>query len=534
MRSTRFQADSPRRRILLAVTLAAALPMLGYLVVQTDPKTFLLGVGIIGLIVFALVKPETATVVVVFVLYTNLAVVAKTLHGLPDLLAASFSLLLCLPLANYLFIRREKLIIDYVILLMLLLLTVAVVSSFFAVDKPLAFNWVLNYVLEGMAIYFLFVNVIRKTAVLKEVIWSLLVAGAVLGGMSAYQELANDYHTTFWGLAQRSHELEFEDEFYGDVFGQGGLIEKRDRVRGSNRSGGPFGKPNRYAQIMLVLAPLGLFQFWSEQKRSRRLLLALATILTFSGVLLTYSRGAFITMVIMILLLLLFRYVKVRQLFVTLALVGGLMVVAAPGYFARIETIRGVAGLFSPSAEVRPDGTTRGRLTEMLAAFLAFLDHPVLGVGPAQYTPYYSAKYQDNPDIAFRFLGRRRRAHILYFELAAETGIFGIGTFMAIVMLVMYRLWTVRRRTIGQNPGFANLVTSLWFGMIAYLGTAVFLHLSYQRYYWFIVALCGAAIHIYHREIAAAEDDSAKPAAQAAPAADRVSLQDRTVNAFLR
>jgi len=177
------------------------------------------------------------------------------------------------------------------------------------------------------------------------------------------------------------------------------------------------------------------------------------------------------------------------------------MVVAAPGYFNRIQTIEGVGGLFSDTAESRPDGTTRGRLTEMLAAFMCFVDYPILGVGPGQYTPFYSNEYQSDPDIAFRVLGRQRRAHILYFELAAETGLLGIGTFLAMPLLITFRLWKLRRRAAGVRPDIANLATSLWFALIAYLGTAVFLHFSYQRYYWFLLALAGAAVQIFTREL---------------------------------
>ena len=31
---------------------------------------------------------------------------------------------------------------------------------------------------------------------------------------------------------------------------------------------------------------------------------------------------------------------------------------------------------------------------------------------------------------------------------------------------------------------------------MAYLTTALFLHLSYQRYYWLLLGLAGAAVHI--------------------------------------
>jgi hypothetical protein len=478
------------------------LPLAGYLVVVSDKVLLLGGALLLGLICFSLLRPEAATLVVVFVLYTNLAVIAKTFHGASGLLAGSFSLLLCLPLANYLFVKREKLVIDYVCLLLLLLLAIVTTSSLImAKDMNIAINWVLGYALEGMMMYFLFINVIKNTKILKRVIWSLLLAGGLLGSLSLYQEVFSSYRTTFGGLAQRSKDIDASTDFHGGVYGQGEFLKKRDKVRGANRSGGPLGKANRYGQIMLVLLPLALFKYWGEKHKFRKYFALLMGVFILCGFLLTYSRGGFLTMMFMIILLVVFRYIRPAQIVISLIVLVSLMAVAAPGYFTRIDTIRGIEGLFNAGADVRADGTTRGRLTEMLAAGLAFLDYPILGVGPGQYTPFYSKHYQSDPDISYRFLGRNRRAHILYFELAAETGILGFGVFMAIAGLVMFRLWQIRRWCAHTRPDLANIATSIWFAMLAYLGTAVFLHLSYQRYYWIVVAIAGATIQIYQNEV---------------------------------
>ncbi|MFQ5603850.1 MAG: O-antigen ligase family protein [bacterium] len=488
---------------LLFGALLLALPAIGYTIFNAD-KTLLLGAvfGVL-IVVLSITKPESATLAVVFVFYTNLAVVAKTLHGVPGVVAGSFSLLLCLPLANYLFIRRQKIIIDYPFLLMILFLALATASTLLmSIDIDRSLAWILEYLLEGVALYFLFVNVIRNLTIFKKVVWMLLFVGTLLGSMSLYQELFSDYKSTFWGLAQRSKEIEFEDEFYGDVYGQGGIIKSREKVGGKNRSGGPIGKPNRYAQIMVVLLPLALFRFWGERKKFLKYFALFSTLIILGGVLLTYSRGTFLTMVMLFFLLALFKYIRPGQIVATVLVVILMMIVAAPGYFARVDTLRGIEGLFSKSAEVRPDGTTRGRLTEMLAAFMAFLDYPVLGVGPAQYTEFYSNEYQSDPDIAFRFLGRNRRAHTLYFEFMAEFGLLGFGVFMSIIFLMMYRLWHIRRASVKLKPDMAYLAMSLWFAILAYLGTAIFLHLSYQRYLWFLLAISGAFVHIY-REMAA-------------------------------
>ena len=132
----------------------------------------------------------------------------------------------------------------------------------------------------------------------------------------------------------------------------------------------------------------------------------------------------------------------------------------------------------------------------MLAAFNAFADHPIVGVGPGQYTPLYSVEYQQSLETKFRNLRHARRGHTLYFELAAETGVIGLVTFLAIPLLLLAELWRLRRRYMDRSPELAHLATAFWLSIAAYLGTAVFLHLAYERYYWFLIALTAAAVKI--------------------------------------
>ena len=142
----------------------------------------------------------------------------------------------------------------------------------------------------------------------------------------------------------------------------------------------------------------------------------------------------------------------------------------------------------------------RSRLTEMLAAWTVFVDHPILGVGPGQYAPVYSEDYMNNPDIAFKMIDRPRRAHNLYFELAAETGIFGIAFFLGLVGLIEVRLWRAWRRWKGVREDLSSLAAGFFLAVLGYLISALFLHLSYQRYYWLLLGLAAAALHVLAAE----------------------------------
>lgn len=476
-----------------AVVVALGLLCMGYLIPGTH-TVFLIAatVTVLLLLALAVIGPELATWLVVFALYINLGGIATQLYNVPLILAGSFSLLLAVPLANYLLVQRQAIIVDPIFKLMLAFLAAVLISSLTAKDELIALMWIAEFVLEGLVLYFLITNVVRSLDVLKRVLWVLMLVGVVLSSLTLYQEITLDYANNFGGLAQRTVEdwTGKDQHLVQDSF-----IRTRTHVGGTNRSRGPIDDPNRYAQNLLMLVPLGLFLLW-RARGVWKLTAALATLLIFSGVLLTYSRGAFVAVLLIFGVLTVMGYVSLRRGASVLGAFLALSLLVAPGYFVRLQSILGVQGLVSESASVQPDQVTRGRLTEMAAAFNVFRDHPLIGVGPGQYLRFYSREYMSDPDIALRKLHKDRRAHTLYFELAAETGIIGLSLFITIVVVAMRRLLRVRRRWLTERPELAQLAMAFFVAILAYLGTAVFLHFSFQRYFWLMLALSSAAYRL--------------------------------------
>jgi putative inorganic carbon (HCO3(-)) transporter len=423
---------------------------------------------------------DLGLVLLVFAFYANLAVIATRIHDVPPAAIALLAALLAAPALCVLVLGRRRLTVDSVLRLMVAYLAVMAAASLAAIDARAALAHVGLFALEGLTVYAVVLNGIRTLPLLRQVIATLVLAGGLLGGLSLYQEIAQTYDRQFAGLAQRNLALEEPGADWGALRALRGTAD----VRLAQRAAGPIGEVNRYAQVLLVLVPLALFQYRQGRTGWRRLPAAAAIVLIVSGVCLTYSRGALASL---------------GALLRALGAGAGVVVVAvliAPGYLDRIASIRGVEGLFAASPRVEADGAVRGRATEMLAAFHVFLDHPVLGVGPGQYGPHYSVAYQGDPDVAFRFLPTSRRAHNLYLETAAETGLLGLVLFIAIAGTVLARLWQARARLRPAHPALSELASALALSVFAYLCTAMFLHLSYQRYFWFLLALAGAAIRV--------------------------------------
>jgi putative inorganic carbon (hco3(-)) transporter len=492
LRAVAGRQDSGPWLPLIAVAGAGALTVI--LISGMDaPLVLLLALAALGAVWLVLTAPFTGVLMAIFLIFTNLPAVAHRQGLLPEAAAAALVGLLFVPaLVRNMAARRERLLMGPVFGLMVAFLAVKLISSAFAVDVPLALGHTGAYAMEGMVVFLLVVNTVRNRSDLVRALAVIVGAAAFLSALTIYQTISGNLEQEFGGLAQRS--LEHLEGRSDAIRTHGSLLEDRSR--------GPVDDANRYGQILLVAGAFALALFWNATGRLRAVLLG-AGALVLSAILLTYSRGAFLTLVLLIVALGALRYLPPRRLAVVL-LVGALMVpVVAPGYMDRVHSIAGAIGLVSPEATtVEPDGPTRGRTTQMLAATLAFAEHPVLGVGPGQYTPHHSVRYQLRPEIAFRALPVPRRAHNLFLEVAAEGGVVGLLLFLAIPFFLLRSLWRIRRTAMEERLGHVeHLAVGFLLAILAYLGTGMFLHLAFQRYYWMLVALSAAAIWILTREL---------------------------------
>ena len=308
-----------------------------------------------------------------------------------------------------------------------------------------------------------------------------------MGSLSVYQAVTKSYHNSLGGLAQVADADENGDHL---------------------RQAGPIGEKNRYAQIMIVLLPLGVFLYRSEKTAWVRRAAAACCAPILAGTLLTYSRGAGVALGLLLMAMVVLRVLRLKQVmgYAAAALLVTLLIV--PGYVQRFTSLAGLTEVEAGSRG-NADTSLRGRATEMLAALRIFLDHPLLGVGPGQ-TPLYIAEY-GNRD-GFRRLQGNWRGHNLYLEELADTGLIGFAGLAAILAFTLHQLWRVRQGA-SITPDAAELATGLLLAVLAYLFTAMFLHLSYQRYFWLLMTVAGIGIRVLRPE-----SPSASPAEQPLPA----------------
>ena len=134
------------------------------------------------------------------------------------------------------------------------------------------------------------------------------------------------------------------------------------------------------------------------------------------------------------------------------------------------------------------------RRTYSIGALHVFMDHPLLGVGIGQspkYIPRYGRMYGD------MLPWKNAAAHNLYLQILAETGLVGLAAFLLMIWAVVRPMFALRRYWAQSHPEYVHTLTSLMLGLLLFLVTSIFLHMSFARYFYLLLGLCGAATAIY-------------------------------------
>ena len=475
-----------RQTVGAAATALTSGAAIGLLIGVTGSAVGILVVVVIAAAVAMLMVPQIATLAFLFLLYINAPAVLVNFHGLPFVVGAAIIGLLGIPLVAMI-LRRERFVFPPILMLVILYIVVLALSSLVARHFDPAWATLLVHVQEGLIPVVLLVNFIRTPAMLRAAIWALLLAGLFMGGLSVHQEVTSSYDDSYGGFAQ----------IVGRGFSpEGG--ELGERVL-RPRLAGPIHEQNRYAQVMLVLVPLAIGIAISERRWALKLLASAAGFLSFSAVVLTFSRGAAIGLMGLVGAALALRLIRVRTAVPLIFLGLTALLLVAPDFTARIASLPETTEALTEGRDAT-DPSILGRFTLNVAALHMFAEHPLLGVGAANFD-LLSVDYA-NP-LGLRHISLPYRAHNLYFEIAAETGILGLTTFAALMGYILSQLWRCRREAIrsAQND-HAHVATGLLFGLLAYLITAVFLHMAYERYFWILVAVSGAAIYVIRTDLA--------------------------------
>jgi putative inorganic carbon (HCO3(-)) transporter len=176
-------------------------------------------------------------------------------------------------------------------ILLCIYIATAFVSCIYAL-KPLHSLLMSMLWLAMMICYFAFTTILTTKSRLRITMQTFTVVACICGIISIIQYVLNllgDCHSilNIW------HPL---DEVLYNTFSPEKFILDWE----GNRTASTFSNPNLYAMEMLILLPLGLYCLLTTSNKNARILHSILLIIAFIGMLFTFSRGAYLSLLLML------------------------------------------------------------------------------------------------------------------------------------------------------------------------------------------------------------------------------------------
>lgn len=247
------------------------------------------------------------------------------------------------------------------------------------------------------------------------------------------------------------------------------------------RIGGPVAEPNFWAQMLVFLLPLALWTVWRRAGRVR-IAAVIGVLLIGAAIIETSSRGGLLSLGVGLAVLSLVVGGRARKYaaLVPVALVLALVVSGGADRFAALGQVT------EPAAA--EDQAVRGRVSENLAAIEMLGDNLVTGIGAGNYSQVYT-EYAAEVGLDARNV--QRQAHNSYLEAAAESGILGGFSFLALILVgIVAPIRAQRRLRDAGHPEAAGLAAAAAAGFAGYATGAIFLHQGYPEYTWLALGFC--------------------------------------------
>jgi O-antigen ligase len=249
--------------------------------------------------------------------------------------------------------------------------------------------------------------------------------------------------------------------------------------RAAGRGAGIFGNTNDMALHVVTILPIVIALLFSSRGLARRLLFGACALVMIAAIILSYSRGAFLGLVV-ISIFLAMKLGRKRRLEIALAVLGlaGALILLAPDrYGVRLLSI------FFPSLD--PNGSADNRRGELLRSINVALHHPLLGIGMGNY----------QPEMSYKGLV----THNSYTQVASEIGLAALVCYTTFIVSPLRKLARITRDTFGasDNSRFYYLALGLQGSLIAYMVSSFFLSVSYNWYVFYLVSYAVCLRRLY-------------------------------------
>ena len=270
-----------------------------------------------------------------------------------------------------------------------------------------------------------------------------------------------------------------------------------------------IGGANGAGLALNMVIPMLLYLSYDEKNRWLRYLLRAAFVFSIPASLFTYSRGAALGLVAVVLVL----AAKAGKLFKALSglvvLYVFMMMFAPPAWFEKMDTIR----------TYEEDNSAMSRLEAWEFALRVGIDHPFLGggfgsIGLADLAQKYNFK---RPGL---------NSHSIFFNVVGEHGLLGLALFCGLIVSCMLTLRRLRRRhkNLPWVSGYTHMLEA---GFVGYVVTGAFLSAAYIDLFYHFVAGTILLQVVAERESAALAKTEMAAKAPVRPGAGLVHVRNR-------
>ena len=301
-----------------------------------------------------------------------------------------------------------------------------------------------------LVMFVVLVNVVRTEARLKGLLY-LAIGAAVLLSIGAI----NEYR---YGLA---------------------TVEG---YRVSGRGVGIFGNTNDMALFVVTVLPITVAFFLLSRRKVGKILFGALAALMLAAVVVSYSRGAFLGLVVVLIFFAMKLGRRHRLAIVTaIVLLSLAFLFLAPGdYGLRLLSI------LVPSLD--PVQSADARRAELFRSIYTALRHPFFGIGMGNYASQVSL--------------RGIVTHNAYTEVAAEMGLAALACYTIFIVSPLRKLGQIVHDTFDgrANSRYYYLALGLQASLIAYMVSSFFLSVAFIWYVYYLVGYAVCLRRIYEAE----------------------------------
>jgi len=461
--------SSPQRTALIYSGLAILIgSLIGFAITGLrNPFLLMLALGGVAVVIATVVSAQFGLLLFIFITYTRFSDIAIDLYNAPSAAKFFVGLLIVAIFVRWAVLGERPDDWQVPALLLGLYGFVGFLSLTYAEYSEPVLLTLGDYVKDAL-IALVIIVLLKRGPAFRQVIWTLLAVGLLLGTLSVFQYLTGTFKEIYGGFARAElHNIAGSSSGY--------------------RLTGPIGDANFFAQIMVVLIPIGFERMLHERRLFLRLLAGLVGVLSTLTVIFTYSRGAFLSAIIVLAILFVLNRPRPLQVIAIIWLGIGMLALIPPSYYDRILTLRDLLPNQQGGINVRSDISIQGRASQNLTGWSMFKQRPLLGVGLNNFSHLYS---EYSKEIGLAPDATNRSLHNLYLEVATETGLVGLSVFLALIWYAFRSVARARKIFLeASQPDYAHLANGLVIGFISYLIAALFIHAAFPRYFYLLLGI---------------------------------------------